>query len=80
MWGESFRLRIIDPHRGRPYFYQMATAHQSDPADPVQPTSLRHPVKGESARRWQEENREAIASRNQWIEENGLPLARYRLF
>ena len=58
----------------------MATAHQSNPADPVQPTGLRDPVKAESARRWQEENREAIASRNQWIEENGLPLARYRLF
>ncbi|MBB4618134.1 post-segregation antitoxin (ccd killing protein) [Sphingomonas abaci] len=37
-------------------------------------------MKAESARRWQQENREAVAGWNQWIEENGLPLARYCLF
>jgi len=41
---------------------------------------LRDSVKAESMRRWQDENREAIAGWNQWIEENGLPLARYRMF
>ena len=29
---------------------------------------------------WKEENREAIESSNAWVEANGLPLAKYRLF
>ena len=29
---------------------------------------------------WLEENREAIDSSNAWVEQNGLPLARYRRF
>ena len=29
---------------------------------------------------WIEENREAIASCNAWVEKNGLPLERYRAF
>lgn len=36
--------------------------------------------KTEQARRWAEENREAIAAHNAWVEENGLPLERYRMF
>lgn len=35
-------------------------------------------VKAERARRWKEENAEAVSAYNQWIEENGIPLARYR--
>jgi antitoxin CcdA len=34
----------------------------------------------ERARRWKEENREAMESWNRWVEEHGLPLAEYRLF
>lgn len=34
----------------------------------------------ERARRWQEENAEAIASSNAYVEEKGLPLAEFRLF
>jgi antitoxin CcdA len=30
--------------------------------------------------RWRAENREAIEASNAWVEEHGLPLARYRLF
>ena len=30
--------------------------------------------------RWLEENREAIESNNRWVEEHGLPLAKYRMF
>ena len=30
--------------------------------------------------RWLAENAEAIASSNEWVERNGLPLARYRQF
>jgi antitoxin CcdA len=32
------------------------------------------------AARWLEENREALESSNRWVEANGLPLAKYRLF
>ena len=31
-------------------------------------------------RAWQAENAEAIAAWNQWVEENGMPLADLRLF
>ncbi len=30
--------------------------------------------------KWAEENRAAIEASNRWVEEHGLPLARYRLF
>lgn len=32
------------------------------------------------AAKWLKENREAIESSNAWVEANGLPLAKYRLF
>lgn len=35
-------------------------------------------VKAERARRWKAENAEAVAAYNKWIEENGVPLARFR--
>ncbi|MFP4004455.1 MAG: type II toxin-antitoxin system CcdA family antitoxin [Alphaproteobacteria bacterium] len=34
----------------------------------------------EKARRWREENAEAIEGWNRWVEKHGLPLARYRQF
>ena len=37
-------------------------------------------VREEKNRRWKEENQEAIESWNEWVRENGLPLAKYRLF
>lgn len=37
-------------------------------------------VKAERERRWLEENAEAIRAENDYIEKNGLPLAKYRLF
>lgn len=37
-------------------------------------------VRAEKTRRWQEENREAIESSNEYVRRNGLPLAKYRLF
>lgn len=37
-------------------------------------------VKAERERRWQEDNRAAIDGYNAWIEENGIPLAEYRMF
>ena len=32
------------------------------------------------AERWRMENAEALASSNDWVEQSGLPLARYRAF
>lgn len=37
-------------------------------------------VREEKTRRWKEENAEAIADWNRWVAENGLPLAKYRMF
>jgi antitoxin CcdA len=37
-------------------------------------------VRAERARRWKEENKEAIAEYNRWIAENGVPLAGLRKF
>jgi antitoxin CcdA len=37
-------------------------------------------VQAEKNKRWLEENREALLYFNDWVEENGLPLAKYRQF
>lgn len=37
-------------------------------------------VKAEKGKRWKDENAEAIRNYNEWIEQNGVPLARYRRF
>lgn len=37
-------------------------------------------VKAERERRWLEENADAIRAENDYIEKNGLPLAKYRQF
>jgi antitoxin CcdA len=41
---------------------------------------LRAAVREEKGRRWLEENAEAIRSSNEWVEKNGLPLEKYRMF
>ena len=41
---------------------------------------LREAVRQARADRWRAENAEAIASSNSWVEQHGLPLARYRAF
>jgi antitoxin CcdA len=41
---------------------------------------LAEAVKKARGERWLEENREALDSYNAWVETNGLPLAKYRLF
>lgn len=41
---------------------------------------LRRAVAEARAARWHEENAEALASSNLWIQENGLPLAAHRPF
>lgn len=37
-------------------------------------------VRSAKAKRWKEENAEAIADYNRWIEENGVPLSQFRKF
>ncbi len=37
-------------------------------------------VKKARGERWLEENRAALDSYNQWVEKNGIPLAKYRMF
>jgi len=41
---------------------------------------LAHRIKEVRARQWREANREAIDSSNSFVEENGLPLDRFRQF
>jgi len=42
--------------------------------------ALRKAIGDEKARRWAEENREAIAAHTRYIEEHDTPLAEYRMF
>ena len=42
--------------------------------------AIRQATKTEQDRRWQEENRAWAEACNKWVEENGLPLERYRMF
>jgi antitoxin CcdA len=41
---------------------------------------LEQAVKKARAERWIEENKAALDSSNEWLEANGLPLGKYRLF
>ena len=41
---------------------------------------LRRAVKEAKNEAWKRENAKAIEGVNRWVEENGLPLAKYRLF
>jgi antitoxin CcdA len=60
-------------------FASEARALGLDP-DAIAARALSDAVRAEKARRWQEENREAIAAWNRWTDENELPLARFRMF
>ena len=37
-------------------------------------------VKKARGEKWLEENREALDCYNEWVEKNGIPLAKYRMF
>ncbi len=41
---------------------------------------IRHAVALEKARKWKEENADAIRSSNEYVEKYGLPLEKYRMF
>ena len=42
--------------------------------------ALEDAVRAEKARRWLQENSAAIEAQNAWVEQHGLPLAKYRTF
>ncbi len=42
--------------------------------------ALKAAAKVERERLWQEENKDSIEAWNAWVEEHGLPLAKYRQF
>ncbi|MBB3693981.1 type II toxin-antitoxin system CcdA family antitoxin [Sphingomonas sp. BK580] len=46
----------------------------------VAEAAIREATSVELNRRWKEENRDWAEAVNRWVEENGLPLERYRLF
>ena len=46
----------------------------------ISEAALREATRAEQGRRWAEENREALAGWARWVDKNGLPLAKYRLF
>lgn len=48
--------------------------------DAIAAKALAEAVHEEKERRWQAENSETIASWNAWVEHNGVPLAKYRMF
>jgi antitoxin CcdA len=48
--------------------------------DAIAAQALRDAIRAEKTRRWQAENREAIAAHNRYVEQHGLPLAKYRMF
>ncbi len=60
-------------------FAAEALALGLDP-DAIAAQALRKAIADEKARRWQEENREAIEAWNRHFEENDTPLAKYRMF
>ncbi|MGB0506495.1 MAG: type II toxin-antitoxin system CcdA family antitoxin [Pikeienuella sp.] len=43
-------------------------------------SGLRQAVQEAKATAWKLENADALSSSNDWVEENGLPLEKYRLF
>ncbi len=60
-------------------------AKNAKPVAPAAPKTFWQPEEqrsgiSEAGRKWQEENAEAIKSINEWVEKNGLPLAKYRQF
>lgn len=59
--------------------FQEARALGLDP-QAIATAALAEAVRAEKTRRWQEENAQAIAAQNRWVEANGLPLSKYRQF
>jgi antitoxin CcdA len=77
----------ISRQRLRPDLFPASVAAPFDEAralgldpDLIAAQAVEEAVRAEKARRWKEENREAMDAWNEWTERNGLPLAKYRMF
>lgn len=46
----------------------------------VSERAVREATRAEEQRRWKEENRASFEYWNRWVEENGLPLEKYRVW
>jgi hypothetical protein len=57
--------------------YQMPDQDKAKDCDPTEATDA---DKRREAALWKERNAEAIKSYNEWVEREGLPLAKYRRF
>ena len=92
---EVSRLTGLAPHELRPDLYPATSAggfaEVQSPLEPearalgldpaaITEAALRKAISDEKARRWAEENREAIEAHNRYFEENDTPLAKYRMF
>ena len=62
----------------------MSTSPKRESSAEQRPSLWRPPEQrkqiSEEGKRWLEENAEAIKEWNEWVEKNGLPLAKYRMF
>jgi antitoxin CcdA len=85
---DLYRPTAVEPRRSTrnavrgcsdPRLASEARTLNLDP-DAIASRALSDAIRAEKSRRWQEENREAIAAHNRYVEENGLPLAKYRIF
>ena len=76
----------VPRQRLRPDLFAVPAPHEAEAAAlgldaaALAERAVREAISAEKARRWLEENREAIEAHNRWVEEHGLPLAKYRMF
>ena len=59
---------------------QRAQSAERPETDEATTDERKAPQLSEAAKRWIEENAEAIRSSNEYVARHGLPLAKYRLF
>jgi antitoxin CcdA len=70
----------IPTRRMTPEQVREAAAYFGIDATAMDVETLRVRVNDAGKTRWVEENREAMEASNAWVEKNGLPLAKHRLF
>ena len=76
----------VPRQRLRPDLFAVSAPHEAEAAAlgldaaALAERAVREAIGAEKARRWLEENREAIAEWNRWTAGNELPLAKYRVF
>jgi post-segregation antitoxin (ccd killing protein) len=73
------RLGAADFAESQAPFATEARALGLDP-EAIAAKAIRDAIRAEKERRWLDENRDAIAAHNEWVEKHGVPLAKYRMF